>query len=516
MPDVYVRLREGGVEGGVPIPADGRVRLTPVLVPDPDAWVTSAPTVLSVVAGVAEPVAVSPGRWRVDVVSESWARRWELDIVESAEPVNLVTLVPVDPATPVPWLPTEADLVFIRETRERIPELIEEAVAEGDYTGPAGRGVASIADDDGDGTATVTYTDGETAPLPLPPGSDGDDGETAYQIAVRHGFEGTEEEWLDSLRGDGDGMPVGMVPIFETLAEAQAWEAANPGRVALTLEGDNSSPPIVPLAPTMDDTADTYTIPVSAGVEYLVGGTVVEPGTHSVGNVAQTITVTARATGQRPLTGETMWPLVFTLAPEWLTIAQTDFDVPDTTDVESIPLAAPVGGTLVSDGAYALAVESGRLTKRDGALKDHAGGLTIPSPANVSGIRTVRFTLDYDLTAGTTTAPGLIFQWSALFNGNPSSSVMQVQVRRSSDGTFSASGAGNRVTDVQTLVDTIPTAGTMIVTVGTAQVTVEVDGTEAVSAAIASTYTLNPEQSPRVALLATTPALDSLLIEAGT
>ena len=138
MPDVYVRLREGGVEGGVPIPADGRVRLTPVLVPDPDAWVTSAPTVLSVVAGVAEPVSVSPGRWRVDVVSESWARRWELDIVESAEPVNLVTLVPVDPSKPVPWLPTEADLVFIRETRERIPELIEEAVAEGDYTGPPG------------------------------------------------------------------------------------------------------------------------------------------------------------------------------------------------------------------------------------------------------------------------------------------------------------------------------------------------------------------------------------------
>lgn len=138
MPDVYVRLREGGVEGGVPIPADGRVRLTPVLVPDPDAWVTSAPTVLSVVGGVAAPVAVSPGRWRVDVVSESWARRWELDVVESAEPVNLVTLVPVDPATPVPWLPTETDLAFIRETRERIPDLIEAAVAEGDYTGPEG------------------------------------------------------------------------------------------------------------------------------------------------------------------------------------------------------------------------------------------------------------------------------------------------------------------------------------------------------------------------------------------
>ena len=33
------------------------------------------------------------------------------------------------------------------------------------------------------------------------------------------------------------------VPIFETLAEAQAWEAANPGRVALTLEGEGGGGP---------------------------------------------------------------------------------------------------------------------------------------------------------------------------------------------------------------------------------------------------------------------------------
>ena len=32
-------------------------------------------------------------------------------------------------------------------------------------------------------------------------GEDGDDGDSAYEIAVRHGFEGTEEEWLVSLKG---------------------------------------------------------------------------------------------------------------------------------------------------------------------------------------------------------------------------------------------------------------------------------------------------------------------------
>ena len=33
------------------------------------------------------------------------------------------------------------------------------------------------------------------------PGAQGDDGESAYEIAVRDGYSGTEEEWLASLRG---------------------------------------------------------------------------------------------------------------------------------------------------------------------------------------------------------------------------------------------------------------------------------------------------------------------------
>lgn len=32
-------------------------------------------------------------------------------------------------------------------------------------------------------------------------GQKGDDGKSAYEIAVEHGFEGTEEEWLESLKG---------------------------------------------------------------------------------------------------------------------------------------------------------------------------------------------------------------------------------------------------------------------------------------------------------------------------
>ena len=38
---------------------------------------------------------------------------------------------------------------------------------------------------------------------------------------------------------------VGTVPIFATLAEAQAWEAENPGRTALTIEPQESDTPPV-------------------------------------------------------------------------------------------------------------------------------------------------------------------------------------------------------------------------------------------------------------------------------
>ena len=138
MPDVYVRLREAGLEDGEPIPADGTVTLSPIRVVDTDAWVTAAATVLHVRDGDAAPASVSAGRWRVTARSRSWERSWVLDLEASDAPVNLVSLTPVDPSTPLPWAPTLADLEEIREARERIPEIIAETVAEGDYTGPPG------------------------------------------------------------------------------------------------------------------------------------------------------------------------------------------------------------------------------------------------------------------------------------------------------------------------------------------------------------------------------------------
>lgn len=70
--------------------------------------------------------------------------------------------------------------------------------------GEPGTSVTSITDDDADGVATILYSDGSTAPLTLPEGPQGlpgDNGLSAYQIAVNGGYAGTEADWLASLKG---------------------------------------------------------------------------------------------------------------------------------------------------------------------------------------------------------------------------------------------------------------------------------------------------------------------------
>lgn len=42
---------------------------------------------------------------------------------------------------------------------------------------------------------------GTGSATPGPPGEKGDPGDSAYQVALTHGFEGSETEWLASLKG---------------------------------------------------------------------------------------------------------------------------------------------------------------------------------------------------------------------------------------------------------------------------------------------------------------------------
>ncbi len=73
--------------------------------------------------------------------------------------------------------------------------------------GTDGRGIASIAKTSSENnidTYTITYTDATTSTFTVTNGEDGEyagAGLSAYEIAVRQGFEGTEEQWIASLNG---------------------------------------------------------------------------------------------------------------------------------------------------------------------------------------------------------------------------------------------------------------------------------------------------------------------------
>ena len=118
---------------------------------------------------------------------------------------------------------------------------------------------------------------------------------------------------LDQVQSIVDGIEIPEpvvqgVPIFETLAEAEAWEAANPGKIALTLEGQEPVEPIVweAAAPSFDVMSGTVTIPTDAGATYTVNGAATEAGTHPV-TVPSTVTVAAVAKGGYTLAGVMEW-----------------------------------------------------------------------------------------------------------------------------------------------------------------------------------------------------------------
>lgn len=52
--------------------------------------------------------------------------------------------------------------------------------------------------------AAKAYTAATAAGMGAVKGKDGKDGDSAYQIAVKNGFVGTEQQWLDSLKNEGE------------------------------------------------------------------------------------------------------------------------------------------------------------------------------------------------------------------------------------------------------------------------------------------------------------------------
>lgn len=102
------------------------------------------------------------------------------------------------------------------------------------------------------------------------------------------------------------GSPAGMIPIFPTLAQAQSWELANPGRSALTVEAPPDPSAWQAAAPSFDVMSGTVTIPSDAGATYTVNGASTAAGTHAV-TVPSTVTVAAIARDGYTLAGVMEW-----------------------------------------------------------------------------------------------------------------------------------------------------------------------------------------------------------------
>lgn len=58
----------------------------------------------------------------------------------------------------------------------------------------------------GDAFVYSDFTEAQLESLKGPKGDDGASGKSAYEIATENGFDGTEAEWLDSLKGQSDGL----------------------------------------------------------------------------------------------------------------------------------------------------------------------------------------------------------------------------------------------------------------------------------------------------------------------
>ena len=155
-------------------------------------------------------------------------------------------------------IPESGDVTLADVVGEVVPDGI---VTRGEQ-GPPGASVTGAVDN-GDQTVSFTLSDGtETAPVTIPPGPQGERGaegprgergpEGPQGIQGVPGAQGERgPEGPQGPKGDkgdpgpkgdkgdpgeGGGGIAGAVPIFATLAEAEAWEAANPGRKALTVE----------------------------------------------------------------------------------------------------------------------------------------------------------------------------------------------------------------------------------------------------------------------------------------
>lgn len=68
--------------------------------------------------------------------------------------------------------------------------------------GKDGKGIAGVTQSADGKSITVVFDDGTMSSPMLIPTEKGDNGKSAYEVAVENGFSGTQADWLASLKGD--------------------------------------------------------------------------------------------------------------------------------------------------------------------------------------------------------------------------------------------------------------------------------------------------------------------------
>ncbi len=183
--------------------------------------------------------------------------------------------------------------------------------------------------------------------------------------------QGELTSWIEK---DGEWKPItsGLARLWVPKGELATWKPTiglrlDPGTIEVdrvtVLKGGLEVEPVTPAAVTFDDQpgtkSDTYTVPVTEGVEYLVGDEVVEAGTYPGSG---TVMVTARASGNAPIAeGATIvWVHTFLTSDVEVPVtpaAVTFDDQPGTkSDTYTVPATAGVeylvGGKVVEAGTY--------------------------------------------------------------------------------------------------------------------------------------------------------------------
>ncbi|MCT1430552.1 hypothetical protein M3G50_07270 [Brachybacterium muris] len=215
----------------IPLPGSGRIEYRPESHGTYQGALRGMDAVVSKIAeGVAEPVELTPGPWRVTVVPDhgpAW-RSWLIELEPGMpEPVDLVDLAPVVVVDGEKWARGPAG-ASVTGGRDNGDGTVSFELSDGTFTdpvvlppGPAGRGIASISDPDADSRVTITFTDDTTTTVQAIRGADGHtpvitwegtsivvDGEQGPDLKGEPGADSTVPGPAPTVSWDGDRLVV--------------------------------------------------------------------------------------------------------------------------------------------------------------------------------------------------------------------------------------------------------------------------------------------------------------------